>query len=103
MIRFLMREITRNPLVIDYLEVQSFEMNVYLVYITSGGQSGMVYDDEQDRPKRFFSAGQIREAFSHCHVEKAVMKHDSPYDEMIGNPPKSAEQMALPFSMVLPY
>ncbi|MCP4279923.1 MAG: NADH-quinone reductase, partial [Alteromonas sp.] len=24
-------------------------------------------------------------------------------DEMIGNPPKSKEQMALPFSMDLPY
>lgn len=31
------------------------------------------------------------------------MKYDSPYDEMIGNPPKSAQQMALPFSMQLPY
>ena len=52
---------------------------------------------------RFFSAGHIREAFAHCHVHKAVMKHDTPYDEMIGNPPKSEEQMALPFSMQLPY
>ncbi|MEC8748358.1 MAG: DUF6482 family protein, partial [Pseudomonadota bacterium] len=48
-------------------------------------------------------AGHIREAFAHCHVQQAVMKHDTPYDEMIGNPPKSKEQMALPFSMDLPY
>jgi hypothetical protein len=52
---------------------------------------------------RFFSTGQIREVFSHCTVQQAVMKYDSPYDEMIGNPPKSAQQMALPFSMQLPY
>ena len=93
--KFLFTQIEGKSLSIDYLEVQSYEMNVYLVYLTVG--------DKQDRPMRFFSTGQIREVFSHCSVQQAVMKHDSPYDEMIGNPPKSAEQMALPFSMALPY
>lgn len=100
--KFLFTQIEGKSLSIDYLEVQSYEMNVYLVYLTVGNKSGMVYD-KQDRPMRFFSTGQIREVFSHCTVQQAVMKHDSPYDEMIGNPPKSAEQMALPFSMQLPY
>jgi len=100
--KFFFSEIEDKSTVIDYLEVQSFEMNVYLVYVSIGGNSGMVYD-KHDKPMRFFSTGHIREAFAHCAVEKAVMKHDTPYDEMIGNPPKSAEQMALPFSMELPY
>ena len=100
--KFLFTQIEGKSLSIDYLEVQSYEMNVYLVFLSIGDKSGMLYDDK-DKPMRFFSAGHIREAFAHCAVEKAVMKHDSPYDEMIGNPPKSAEQMALPFSMVLPY
>ncbi len=86
---------------IDYLEVQSFEMNVYLVYLKVGEHEGLVYD--HDRPKRFFSTGQIREVFAHCPVKRAVMRHDSAYDEMIGNPPKSKEQMTLPFTMQLPY
>ena len=100
--KFYIRDIEDTPTVIDYLEVQSYEMNVYLVYLSIGKQSGMLYDNK-DKPMRFFSAGHIREAFAHCHVHKAVMKHDTPYDEMIGNPPKSEEQMALPFSMQLPY
>lgn len=96
------RDIENTPTNIDYLEVQSFEMNVYLVYATINGRSGMVYDNT-DKPMRFHSTGHIRKSFSHCDVARSVMKHDSPYDEMIGNPPKSKEQMALPFSMQEPY
>ena len=87
---------------IDLLEVHSFEMNVYLVQVNIGAQTGMVYD-ENDKPKRFFSTQQIRELFEDFTVEKAIMVHDTPYDEMIGNPPKASEKMALPFSMVQPY
>ena len=87
---------------IDLLEVHSFEMNVYLVSITVGIQSGMIYD-KSDKPKRFHSAGQIRQTFQEYQVEKAVMVHDTPYDEMIGNPPKAKHSAALPFSMELPY
>ncbi|MEQ5809987.1 NADH-quinone reductase [Alteromonas sp. NFXS44] len=100
--KFYFRDIENDPVVIDYLEVQSFEMNVYLVLICIGQRSGLVYDSE-DKPMRFYSAGQIRELFAHCHVEKSVMKHDTPYDEMIGNPPKASHSVALPFTMALPY
>jgi hypothetical protein len=87
---------------IDLLEVHSFEMNVYLVQLNIDSNTGMVYDDK-DKPMRFFSTQQIREVFEDFIVEKAVMVHDTPYDEMIGNPPKASEKMALPFSMAQPY
>ncbi|GGW91427.1 DUF6482 family protein [Alteromonas halophila] len=99
--KFSYTQVCDAALDIDYLEVQSFEMSVYLVYLKAHGKAGFVY--ENDRPKRFFSTGQIREAFAHCQVAEAAMKHDSPYDEMIGNPPKGASQMTMPFSMQLPY
>ena len=99
--KFSYTRICDSAIDIDYLEVQSFEMNVYLVFLKANGHAGFVYD--KDSPKRFYSTSQIREVFAHCTVKQAVMKHDSPYDEMIGNPPKSAEQMALPFTMQLPY
>ena len=102
MSKFYFRDIEHTPMVIDYLEVQSYEMNVYLVHLCVGLRSGLVYDEKKN-PMRFYSAGQIRELFAHCEVEKAVMKHDTPYDEMIGNPPKAAYSMALPFTMTLPY
>jgi hypothetical protein len=52
---------------------------------------------------RFHSSQHIRDSFATCVVDKAVMVHDSPYEEMIGNPPKSNEAMAMPFSMTQPY
>ncbi|MFC3094140.1 NADH-quinone reductase [Alteromonas sediminis] len=100
--KFVYSELLKNPPCIDLLEVHSFEMNVYLVNIAVGQHAGMVYDDS-DKPKRFHSSGHIREAFAAFSVKKAVMVHDTPYDEMIGNPPKASEKMALPFSMDLPY
>lgn len=87
---------------IDMLEVHSFEMNVYLVNVTVGQHASMVYDNS-DKPMRFNSSGHIREAFADLTVHQAVMVHDTPYDEMIGNPPKASEKMALPFSMTRPY
>ena len=102
MYKFLSSEIEGNPITIEMLEVQSYEMNVYLVQITANGQTGLVYNSAGN-PMRFHSAGHIREFFSHCEIQTAYMKHDTPYDEMFGNPPKAEHSMALPFSMDLPY
>lgn len=100
--KFLSREIENAPQEIEFLEVQSFEMNVYLVQLTMAGKTGLVYNDK-DQPMRFYSASHVREFFAHCNIGHAYMKHDTPYDEMIGNPPKAEHSMALPFSMDLPY
>lgn len=105
--RFCYKEIKNSPLSIKLLEVLSFEMNIYLVRLTilegSGLQHGLVYDMENDKPMRFSTTIEIKEFFQSCIVESAVMVHDSPYDEMINNPPKQAQQTALPFSMTLPF
>ncbi|MDT0595105.1 DUF6482 family protein [Glaciecola petra] len=100
--KYKMSDITKQAIVIDKLEVQSFEMNVYLVKLHTGDKSGFVYD-KNDRPMRFYSSQQIRDLFDLCTVKKAVMVHDSPYDEMIGNPNKPEPSMEMPFSMQQPY
>ena len=93
-------ELLKRPRTIDRLELHSFEMNVYLVKLTIGGQQAFVY--EEDSPKRFHSTQHVRDSFEDFDVTEAVMLHDSPYDEMIGNPPKTGTT-ALPFSMTQPY
>jgi len=100
--KHLMAKLAKTTHLINKLEVQSFEMNVYLVKLDIGGQSGFVYDNK-DKPMRFHSSQQIRDVFEHCKVKKAVMTHDSPYEEMIGNPEKASERMEMPFSMNQPY
>jgi len=100
--KFVISEIQKNAMSIDTLEVQSFEMSVYLVKLHAGGETGFVYD-KSDKPMRFLSSQQIRDVFEHCEVANAIMVHDSPYDEMIGNPNKAEQTMAMPFSMQQPY
>lgn len=100
--KFMSSEIEKTSLKVESLEVQSFEMNVYLVQLTIDGKTGYVFS-AKNQPMRFYSVGHIREFFAHCEVENSFMTHDTPYDEMIGNPPKAEHSMALPFSMTLPY
>jgi hypothetical protein len=100
--KFYIEDIRKNPISIVTLEVQSFEMNVYLVKLYTNEADGFVYD-ASERPMRFNNSQQIRDAFELCMVDKAVMVHDSPYDEMIGNPNKAEPSMQMPFSMEQPY
>lgn len=102
MIKFLMSDIIKKPISIEKLEVQSFEMNVYLVKLHTANEAGFVYAKD-DRPMRFHNSQQVRDAFESCDVTQAVMVHDSPYDEMVGNPNKPEQSMEMPFSMVQPY
>jgi hypothetical protein len=94
-------ELSKNPRSITCLEVQSFEMNVYLVKLTVDSEEGMLFDAGE--LKRFHSSQEIREAFESFTVERAILVQDSPYEEMIGNPEKTSLPTALPFSMLLPY
>lgn len=95
-------ELVRDKATIERLEVQSFEMNVYLVKVTVGGIESMLYNGTGNL-FRFHSTQEVRDTFEGLTVKEAVMVHESPYDEMIGNPPKSVENMRVPFSMTQPY
>ena len=100
-VKFDYNDLINKKIIIEELEVQSFEMNLYLVKLTVDGNAGMLYHNQA--LMRFNSSQQIRDAFESIHVVKAVMVHESPYDEMIGNPPKASQSMSLPFSMTQPY
>ena len=100
--KLLYQDILKLEAPIDFIEVQSFDMCVYLVRITVGQNSGMLYGSE-DKPMRFASTQEIREAFETLTVKDAVMTQQSYYDEMIGNPPGAAEPMRIPFSMSQPF
>ena len=97
--KFFFKEVTDSSSDIDRLEVQSFEMNVYILKLTIGEKTGIVFDKDKDRPKRFNNAAEIREAFANRNVKEAVMTYDSPYEEMVGEPEKVDSEMSMPFSM----
>ncbi|HAQ48173.1 MAG TPA: NADH-quinone reductase [Glaciecola sp.] len=102
MAKFFFDKFYNQPVHIEYLEVQSFELSIYLVKLTVAGETSFVYD-KNDNIMRFNSSQHIRDCFAACQVDHAILVHDSPYEEMIGNPPKSSETMAMPFSMTQPY
>ena len=97
-----MSRLTKKSHLIERLEVQSFEMNVYLVKVTIAGEAGFV-TDKNNSPMRFHNSQMVRDMFDHCDVQSAIMTHDSPYDEMIGNPMKKSDLSEMPFSMNQPY
>lgn len=98
MTKFFFDDIQKTPLAIQQLDVLSYEMNIYLVRLTTQTGSSLVYNQD-DNPKRFMNVTEVREAFSHCLVEKAYLVHESPYDEMINNPASSSQPMIMPFAM----
>lgn len=100
-IKFQVSELAVQLPVIDKLTVLSYEMNVYFVRLHILPSQGLVYSGSS--PMRFYSSQQIRDVFAQFKVLKAEMRHDSPYDEMIGNPDSAQYSGTLPFSMQQPY
>jgi hypothetical protein len=98
--KYSLSNISATSPVIEQLIVCSFEMHIYLVELSIGGEKGLVYDG--NRPKRFNGAEHIRDVFAPYKVLRAEMRHESPYDEMIGNPQSVQSLSRLPFSMARP-
>lgn len=90
-----LNEVLDSQTVIDRLRILSFEMNIYLVDVELEAFRGLVRD-EKGNPQRFASVTEIKDLFGQCTVRKAELVHESPYDEMIGNPPRANNQMVLP-------
>ena len=88
-------QILVNLPVINRLRILSFEMNIYLVEIETDDGRDLVRDTS-GVPERFKSVSQIKELFAECQVLQAELVHESPYDEMIGNPPRANNALVLP-------
>ncbi|WP_372739864.1 DUF6482 family protein [Neptunomonas sp.] len=99
--KFWIKDIKSQPTTVDMLTVYSYEMNVYLIKLSVGDSTGWVY--EGNSPKRFTSSQQIRDVFEGLNILASQMLHESPYDEMIGNPTSVQSTSMLPFSMRQPY
>ena len=99
--KFWIKDIKAQSINVDMLTVCSYELNVYLVKLRVGENTGLVY--EADSPKRFYSSQHIRDTFDGLNILAAQMIHESPYDEMIGNSESAQSLGTLPFSMAQPY
>ncbi len=80
---------------IKQLKILSFDMNIYLVEVDTGLYQGLIRAPDGN-PQRFHSVQQVKDELQNCQVVKAELVHESPYDEMVGNPPSADNKMVLP-------
>ncbi|XOV80496.1 MAG: DUF6482 family protein [Aestuariibacter sp.] len=93
-----LEQLLKQQILIEKLSILSFEMNIYLVTVLTKDFQGLIKNPDGN-PQRFRSVQQVKEEFAECNVKFAELIHESPYDEMIGNPAKANDQMVLPINM----
>lgn len=91
-------ELTHHDVVIDKLTIHSFDMNLYLAEVIVSGHPHMVCDTN-GRPVHFKSVQHVKEQFADTSIVKSELRHESPYDEMIGNPPSSGDALVIPINI----
>jgi len=84
--------------IISELRLKSFECEHYLVQLTTDrGQSTLV--DESGRPQVFRSQLAAKVPFKGFQVQRAVLEHQSYYDEMIGLQGEKVEPLLVDISL----
>lgn len=79
--------------------VHSVDQMLYIITIVIDGQEHLLYKND-GRPFRTGRMSEIHQALARANAEETVLRHDSPYDEMIGHPPKEgANTLEVPFTV----
>ena len=73
---------------IDELIIHSLEQALYHALVVVDGTEHLVWEDEK-KILTTRSLTEMREIFQHLVIGENVLRHESPYDEMIGLPVKS--------------
>jgi hypothetical protein len=94
---FTFKSIRKRNAALDKVTVHSFDMSLYLVELDVGENKGMLVGDDK-RPLHFRSVEEVRDKMSEFHVLRAELRHDSPFDEMIGNPDSASQPLVIPLS-----
>lgn len=95
--KFTLDNLRRRKVALDEVTIHSFDMSLYLVELSVGQNNGMLVGKD-DRPLHFRSVEQVRNDMADFHIIKAQLRHDSPFDEMIGNPDSAMQPLIIPLS-----
>ena len=84
---------------IDKLIIVSLEQALYQAVVLVDGEEHVVWDSESKLVQsRTLSA--IKERFETLEIPEVVLRHESPYDEMVGQPLKDhSNRMEVPLGM----
>ena len=79
---------------VESLFVHSLERMIYQVSLITGGEEYLLYRDA-NTPFRSASLTEIKELFLDKPIGAAYLRHDSPYDEMIGQPNRASNRLEI--------
>jgi len=91
-------QLNRDRPVISELRLKSFECEHYLVQLTTDQGQSMLVDDN-GRPQVFRSQLAAKIPFKGFIVQRAVLEHQSYYDEMIGLQASKVEPLLVDISL----
>lgn len=77
---------------LEKVVIESLDLALYRLLVVIKGEEYLVTEANGTLFKRH-SLMEVRELLEPFHIEAIVMRHQSAYDEMIGQPPKTASNM----------
>ena len=84
--KLLLKDLTSKC--IDKLIINSLEQALYQAVVVIDGEEHLVWKS-QDKTLITRNLTKMREHFEKLDIKEIVLRHESPYDEMVGQPPKS--------------
>ena len=92
-------KVTSNNLskyTIDKLIVVSLEQALYQALVVIDGEEHLVWE-KPNKPLQSRDLRTIREYFTLLDIPEVILRHESPYDEMVGQPTKNhSNRMEVP-------
>ena len=79
--------------------IQSLDLALYRLQVEHNGESFWVV--ENDSYLKRHSLMEMRELMSPLSIQSLVLRHESAYDEMIGQPVRDSNQLEIPLSQDL--
>ncbi|TDF35458.1 Na(+)-translocating NADH-quinone reductase subunit B [Alteromonadaceae bacterium M269] len=95
--KFTLDGLKRRKVLLDDVTIHSYDMSLYLVELSVGQHTGMLCS-EDGRPLHFRSVEQVKNSLSEFVVNQVLLRHESPFDEMIGNPESAKQPLIVPLS-----
>ena len=80
---------------IDKLVIKSLELALYQAAVVIGGEEHLVWETP-NRVLRTRNLVEMREKFQKLKIQHTVLRHESAYDEMIGQPKGDDNRMEVP-------
>ncbi len=79
--------------------VHSIDQMLYIITVVIDGHEHLLYAND-GRPFRTSRISEVHQALAQANAEETVLRQQSPYDEMVGQPPREGDNtLEVPFTV----